>query len=150
MSKKDEIQAELKRAMLAHDDFAKTTLAGLKSAILYEEIAAGKKEIGLDDAGIETVAAREVKHREDSAKIYREAGAEDAAKKEESEAKIIAKFLPEQMSDDELAAKVGEIAGENYDPAKRGQLIGAVKKSVGNSADGARVAKAVNTFFTKK
>lgn len=149
MSKKEDIQAELKTAMLAHDDFVKTTLAVLKSAILYEEVAKNKRDEGLTDAEIESVAAREVKKREDAAKLYRDAGAVYNASKEEKEAEIIAKFLPKQLSDDELSAKVREIAGENYDALKRGQLIGAVKKAVGNAADGARVAKAVGEVFAK-
>ena len=148
--KKSEIQAKLKAAMLAHDDFAKVTLAGLKSAILYEEIARGEKDEGLSDADVEIVAAREIKKREDAAAMYRDAGATDKAEKEEREAKIISQFLPPQLSDDELMAKIHEIAGENYDASKRGQLIGAVKKTVGTAADGARVAKMVGLFFSRK
>ena len=136
--------------MLAHDDFTKVTLAGLKSAILYEEISQGKKDEGLDDAGVEIVAAREIKKREDAVTTYRDAGAIDKAEKEECEAKIISQFLPPQLSDDELMAKVRGIAGENYDDSKRGQLIGAVKKAVGTAADGARVAKMVGQFFAGK
>jgi uncharacterized protein YqeY len=148
MSKKDEINQEFKAAFQAHDDFAKTVLGGLKSAILYEEVAKGKKDEGLSDAEIENVLAREAKKRDDAIVMYRANGATENAEKEIREKAIIAKFLPAQMSDEELAAKVSEI-GASYEQSQRGQLIGAVKKSVGNSADGARVAGAVAEFFAK-
>ncbi|MFZ2560318.1 MAG: GatB/YqeY domain-containing protein [Candidatus Nanoperiomorbaceae bacterium] len=147
MSKKDEIQAMFKTAFQAHDDLAKTVLGELKSAILYEEVAQNKKATGLSDGAIEQVVARQIKQREDAATLYRQGGAPDKADQELREKAILVQFLPPQLTDEELTAKVREVAGDHYDSAKRGQLIGAVKKAVGNAADGARVAKAVQRYF---
>ena len=148
MSKKDDIQSAFKEAFIAKDDFAKTVLGGLKSAILYEEVAKGKKDSGLSDDEVISVVAKQVKQREDAAKLFTDGGAEDKAAKEIREKEVLAQFLPVQLSDEELAEKVREI-GTEFDEIKKGQLIGAVKKSVGASADGARIAKAVQDFFAK-
>lgn len=150
MSKKDEINREFKIAFKAHDDFAKTVIGGLKSAILYEEVAKNKKDEGLSDAEIEQVVAKQIKQREDAAELYAKNGAPEKAENEKNEAKILAKFLPAQLSDAELLAKIREIAESgNFAENQRGQLIGAVKKSVLNAADGGRIAKMVGEFFAK-
>ena len=134
---------------MAHDDFAKKVLGGLKSAILYDEVARNKRDEGLNDAEVEQVVIKQVKQREDAAQLYRDAGAEDKAENELREKAILAKFLPKQLSDEELMDKIREI-GVEFDSTQRGQLIGAVKKAVGNAADGGRIAKSVGEFFANK
>ena len=72
MSLKEKINADLKVSMLARDSFSTNVLRGLKAAILSEEVTKNKREEGLDDSEIESVIAREVKKRNEAAKLLDE------------------------------------------------------------------------------
>jgi hypothetical protein len=120
-------------------------LRGLKSAILYEEVAKGVRERGLDEEAILVVLTRESKKRNESAEIYQSAGANDRAAMELNEKSIIDAYLPAQLTDEELSVRVKTVLEEMGDSAQLGQAIGAVKRLVGSSADGARIAAAVKT-----
>lgn len=143
---KAQIEAEMKTALLGGDRFRGEVLRNLKAAILNEEVAKGKREEGLADADVEQVIAREVKKRGDAAILYEQNMRQDSADEERREAEILQEFLPEQLSEAELKtivdAKITELQAKG-DPKKMGQVIGAVKASVGNSADGATLARLV-------
>ena len=143
MSLKDTIQNDLKAAMLSGDRFVADVLRGLKAAVLNDEVAQNKRDMGLTDEEVEKVIAREVKKRAEAAKVYRDNGREELAQPEEQEAEVLQRYLPEQASDDEIRAAVdAAIAETGADgPAAMGQVIGAVKAKLGNSADGATVAR---------
>ncbi len=139
------IQDDTKAALLGGDRFVADTLRNLKAAILNEEVAQGKRDTGLDDAEIEKIIAREVKKRNESITLYEQNGRPDLAETERKEAEILASYLPEQLTEDELrtvvTAKIAELGAT--DPKAMGQVIGAVKQQVGTSADGALLAKIV-------
>jgi uncharacterized protein YqeY len=138
----DEINAKLKNAMLSRDQFLVGVLRDLKSAFVYEEVAKGKKDVGLDEAELEAVIAREAKKRTDAAEIYRSAGDVLKAEKEIAEREILANFLPEQLSEDELKKIIKQVIdSENFGPKDIGRVIGGVKSKVGSQADGAIIAK---------
>lgn len=145
MALKQRIQDDLKAALLGGDRFAGETLRGLKAAILSEEIAQGKRDEGLEDTAIEQVVAKEVKKRNESAALYEQNMREDAAADERREAEILMNYLPKQLSEAELKtvvdAKVAELGAT--DAKMMGQVIGAVKKDVGTSADGGMIARLV-------
>jgi uncharacterized protein YqeY len=145
MALKQRIQDDLKAALLGGDRFVGETLRGLKAAILNEEVAQNKREEGLDDATIEQIIAKEVKKRNESAAIYDQNMRQDSAADERREADILSKYLPEQLSEAELKtvvdAKVAELGAT--DVKMMGQVIGAVKKDVGNTADGGMIARLV-------
>lgn len=145
MALKDQINNDLKAALLGGDRFAGNVLRGLKAVILDEEVAQNKRDEGLDDGVIEQLIAREVKKRNESAVIYDGADRPELADNERAEAKIISNYLPQQLSEDELKVIVNRLISEMGadSAAAMGQVIGAVKKEVGNSADGATVAKLV-------
>ena len=147
----DKINADLKAAMLARDEFATTTLRGLKSAILYEEVAKGKRDTGLNDGEIENVVASEMKKRDDALKIYAAAGDDERAGKEDKENQILAKYLPAQLSSDELCEKIrGIIAKHGFDAKKDfGKIIGVAKKELGNATTGEKIANALKQEFAK-
>ncbi len=142
---KDTINADLKTALLGGNRFEGEVLRGLKAVILNEEVAQNKRDEGLDDVTIETLIVREVKKRNESAKIYDEAGRPELAENERAEAKIISVYLPKQLSEPEIKSVVVRVISELdvSGPAAMGQVIGAVKKELGSSADGATVAKIV-------
>ena len=138
---KEQINADLKTAMLARNAFETTVLRGLKASILDEEVKLGKREEGLSDAEIEMLVAREVKKRKEAASLLDEERAENELK----EAEILSKYLPEMASEEEIRAAVKDeisIMGE-VSIKQMGTIIGKMKAKFGNSADGAVLAKIV-------
>lgn len=142
---KTRLAADLKAAMLARDSFLSDTLKGLKAAILNEEIAKNKREEGLGDAEIEVILAREAKKRNEAAELYDQGGNSEMAEKERKEKTIIDRYLPEQLSDDELQKLVEQAISDTGANSMQdmGKVIGAVKAKAGNSADGSLIAKLV-------
>lgn len=145
MTLKDRINADLKTAMIARDEFKTTTLRGVKAAILNEEVAKNVREAGLDDASIEQVIAREAKKRDEAAKLFEQGGNQASADKERAEKELLGAYLPTQMTPGELEPIIEEIIAEQKPEGMKdmGRVIGAVKARVGNSADGALVAELV-------
>jgi uncharacterized protein YqeY len=125
---KERINADLKSAMIARDELTTQTLQGLKSAILYEEVAKKVRETGLDEAAIEQVIAREVKKRDEAAELFDKGGNAASAEKERTEKKVLAVYLPEQMSEEELSAVVATTISELKPdgPKDMGRVIDAV------------------------
>lgn len=138
---KEQINADLKTAMLARNAFETTVLRYLKASILDEEVKLGKREEGLNNDEIETLVAREVKKRKEAAGLLDEERAENELK----EAEILSKYLPEMASEDEIRAAVkAEISAMGEASIKQmGAIIGKMKAKFGNSADGAVLAKIV-------
>lgn len=142
---KDTIQSDLKAAMLSGDKTRVSILNMVKSSILNEEIAKGIRGTGLEDDAVLQLLQKEVKKRTDAAEMYKKAGDEDRSKTEFFESEVIAKYLPQQLSDDELEAIVEDqiSAIKPEVPKDMGRVIGAVKAKVGQQADGARIAQMV-------
>ncbi len=148
MSLIEKITADLKAAMLARDEFTTMTLRGLKSAILYEEVEKGKRDEGLTDEEIQVVVAREVKKRDDAAKLYVSAGEQDRADKEVKENEILAVYLPTQLSSDELRTVIGNIIAENnFEQKDMGKIIAATKAKVGLAASGEKIVTTLKQEF---
>ena len=142
---KDKISNDLKAALLSGDRFMGEVLRGLKAVILNEEIAQGKRETGLDDSVIEQLIAREVKKRNESASLYDDANRLELSANERAEAKIMMNYLPAQLSEDDISIVVDRVIGglSATNSSQMGQVIGVVKKELGNTADGALIAKLV-------
>jgi uncharacterized protein YqeY len=148
MSLKDTIQADLKTAMLAKDQEKVSVLRGLKSAILYEEVAAKNdrvRETGLPDDQIIALFQKEAKKRQESADLFAQGGNQEKADAELTEKKIIEEYLPAQFSEDEIRELITVIETENGAVTKEtmGATIAAVKARSGGAADGATVARLV-------
>ncbi len=131
--------------MLAGDAPRVECLRGLKSAILYAEVAAGKRDEGLSDTEIEALLAKEAKKRQESAELYVQGGSQVRADKELSEKAIIEQYLPKQMSADDIAQVIDTVIAELGLGGMQamGKVIGEVKKRCGNAADGAIIATLV-------
>lgn len=152
---KDKINNDLKTALLGGNRFDGEVLRGLKAVILNEEVAQGKRDEGLDDSTIEQLIAREVKKRNESADIYDGAGRGELATIERTEAKVLSNYLPEQLSEEKIKEVIIRVIGELNASgpsvmglpvltiSQAGQVIGAVKKELGNTSDGATIAKLV-------
>jgi len=145
VSLKAQLDNDLKAALLGGDRFRAEVLRGLKAAILNEEVAKGLREEGLDDTSIETLIVREVKKRADSATQYEAAGRPELVEAEQAESKVIEAYLPEQTSEDDVKKVIQETitAMGVSGPQAMGQVIGAVKSKLGNSADGGTIARLV-------
>lgn len=150
MSIKEQIEIDLKTAMLAGEKDRVTTLRGLKSTILYAEVAAGKRDEGLDEQSVIGLMQKEAKKRQESADLYVQGGNQEKADSELTEKNIIEAYLPEQLSEaeiiqliDEEMAKIGQ-----PNPQQMGQIIGAVKAASKGNADGALIARLVRERIT--
>lgn len=145
MALKEQINNDLKAALLGGNRFAGEVLRGLKAVILNEEVAKGRRDEGLDDSVIEQLIVREAKKRNESAAIYDGANRPELATQERSEAEIMAKYLPKQLSEDEIKSVVVRVISELgvSGQSAMGQVIGAVKKELGNTADGSLIAQIV-------
>lgn len=149
MSLREQITADFKQAMLDHDEVKKTTLNGLKSAIRYKEV---EKGVGaeLGDTEIEAVVASQVKSRNGSIAIYEQSGETERANKERAERDILMAYLPKQLTDDELKAKVAAIIEQGgFTQADFGKIMGKAKAEIGNAAEGGAIAAAVKGYFAQ-
>lgn len=150
MSLKQQLDQDLKTALLAGDKQTATTLRGLKSAILNIEIEKGVRDKGLSDEEITTVLAKEAKKRQESADMYQQGGSQERVDSELAEKAIIEQYLPQQLSDEELTEIITKVVADTgaAGPQAMGQVIGAVKGQVGGQADGGRIAQLVKAQLT--
>ena len=139
---RDELQADLKAAMIARDELKKTTLSGLKSAIKYAEIDAGHE---FNDDEIIKLLMKEAKKRRESIELYKQGGNQESADKEAAELEIIEGYLPDAPSEEEVAKAVeAAIASTGASSMQdMGKVMGAVKGQLGDTVDGGLVAKLV-------
>lgn len=140
-----QIEQDLKTALLSGDKDLATTLRCLKSSILYEEVAQGQRDKGLDDQAIIGVLKKEAKKRQDSADLYDQGNEAERRDKELAEKEVIDKYLPAELSDeainkliDDVVTKTGPLTQQTM-----GVAIGQVKAASNGAADGSRVAQLV-------
>jgi hypothetical protein len=148
MALKERINTDLKTALLGGDKFLAEVLRGIKSVILNEEIAKNVRENGLKDAEIEQLLQKEAKKRVESAELFARGGNMESSEKELREKAVLEQYLPQQISDEDLKAAVDQAIADAGEGAQMGQIIGAVKAKVGNTADGGRIAAEVKKHLT--
>ena len=146
MSLSEDIMAALKTAMKSKDKVALTALRAVKSAILLAQTESGAKE-ELTEAQELKILQKQVKQRKDSAAIYLEQGREDLAEPELAEAKVIAQFLPEAMSEDEVAKVVEAIITKIGAQGMKdmGKVMGLVSAELAGKADGKTISNIVRS-----
>ena len=146
---KDRLQADLTTAMKARDELTTATLRMVLTAVGNEEVA-GKAARELSDDEVLKVVGREAKKRREAATAFRDGGRPDRAERELAEEEVLARYLPAQLSDDELAGLVQQAVAETG--ASGPQAMGAVMKALGprvaGRAEGGRVAAAVRAALT--
>src|ERR1700679_199192 len=104
----ERIEKDIKTALLGGDAQRVSVLRGLKSTLLNEKVAKGKRDTGLTDEEVLPILSKEAKKRQESADLYKQGNDETRATAELSEKKIIEEYLPEQLSEDEIAKLVDE------------------------------------------
>ena len=135
----ERIQSDLTAAMKAKQEPQRTVLRSLSAALKNASIEAGGE---LDDAKEAAVIAKQLKQREESAAAAKERP--ELAEREHAEAEIIKRYLPEQLSDDEVDAAVAAAITETgaSGPGDIGKVMGALKaKTAGRADQGAVAAK---------
>jgi len=149
MSLEQKIIPELKAAMLAKDEKTVRSLRAIKAAIIVAKTAEGAKgEINEDDEI--KLLQKLVKQRKDSLEIFQQQHREDLAAKEAEEIAVIEKFLPRQLSADELRAEIARIIKETgaSSPAEMGKVMGAANKALAGRADGKTISGIVKELLT--
>jgi uncharacterized protein YqeY len=138
----EQLTEDMKTSMKAGDSERTGILRLLRGALKNEEIKVGHV---LDEDEALKVLQREAKQRRDSIEAYQGAGREDLAAKERYELEAIGGYLPEAMSDDELAKLVDEVIAETgaTDVKQMGAVIGGVMKRAGARAEGGVVSRLV-------
>ena len=118
--------------------------------LIVSELQKAHKEASGADADEVAVLQRERKRRLESAEAYRDAGRDDLARTEETEAELISRYLPEQLPDDELRAIVGDTVAETgaSSPQDMGRVMAVVMPRVQGRADGKRVSALVKEKLT--
>ena len=152
-SLKAQLRADLTAAMKARDELVKSTLRMTLTAIGTAEVA-GTQARELSDDEVLKVIAKEAKKRAESAEAFAGAGRDELAAQERAEGEVLARYLPTQLSDDELAAiartAVDETAaelGQQPGPRQMGQVMRRANAAAAGRAEGGRVAAAVKALL---
>ena len=142
MSVLDQVQDDVKAALKAGD---RERVHALR--LIADALQKAEKDDGGDPV---EVLQRERKRRLEAAEAYRDGGRTDAADAEDREAEIISSYMPEQLSDEELNAIVGDAVAQSgaSSPQEMGKVMSAVMPEVKGRADGKRVSAAVKEMLT--
>jgi hypothetical protein len=142
MTLSDRIESAMRDAMRARDERRTQTLRMAMAAAHNQKIARGRD---LTDDEVIDVLTKQVKQRHESIEMYRAGGREDRAAAEEAEAAILAEFLPEQLSQDEIASLVRTAIAETgaSAPSDMGRVMGWLAPHTRGRADGRTVSEVV-------
>lgn len=150
MSLEQKIMTDLKAAMIAKDEAALRSLRAVKAAILLAKTAEGAGgELKEDDEM--KLLQKLVKQRKDSLEIFQQQNRADLAKKEEEEIAVIEKFLPKQLSAEEIKVAIEKIITTvgATSPADMGKVMGAATKQLAGKADGKTISALVKELLSK-
>jgi uncharacterized protein YqeY len=150
MALEQQITTELKTAMLAKDEKALRSLRAIKAAILLAKTSEGAGGEIKEEDEIKLLQ-KLVKQRKDSLEIFQQQNRADLAQKEQEEIEVIEKFLPKQLSPEELKALLVKIVAEvgATSPADMGKVMGAATKQLAGKADGKAISAAVKELLAK-
>jgi uncharacterized protein len=150
MSLEQKIMADLKTAMLARDEKSLRGLRAIKAAILLAKTSEGAGGELKEDDEIKLLQ-KLVKQRKDSLEIYQQQKRIDLAQKEQEEIEVIEKFLPKQLSAEELQLEIKKIIAETgaTSSADMGKVMGTATKKLSGKADGKTISATVKELLSK-
>jgi len=150
MNLEQKIMAELKTAMLAKDEKTVRSLRAIKAAIIVAKTAEGAGGELKEEDEVKMLQ-KLVKQRKDSLEIFTQQNRGDLASKEQEEIEVIEKFLPKQLSADELKEEVRKIIEQSgaSSPAEMGKVIGLANKQLAGRADGKTISLVVKEMLSK-
>jgi len=142
--------AELKTAMLAKDEKTVRSLRAIKAAILLAKTAEGGSGELKDEDEIKLLQ-KMVKQRKDSLEIFQQQNRIDLARKEQEEIEVIERFLPTQMSSEELQLEIKKVIAETgaTSSADMGKVMGVATKKLAGKADGKTISTMVKELLAK-
>lgn len=148
MNMKEELMKELKESMQQKDTLRKDTITMLRAAILKVEKDT-QKELALEE--MQAIVAKEIKNRKESITEFEKGSREDLIEKTNKEIEILTKYLPEQLTNDEILALIkNAIASTSASSIKdMGKVMGAIKTAVSGKADGKVVSDLVRAELSK-
>lgn len=149
MSLKEQIEADIKKAMLAKDKDDLRALRAIKSMILLAQTEKGASE-GLSKDAEMKILQKAAKQRTDSIALYREQNRDDLADTEQAELEVIKRYLPEQMSEEDLASTISEIIAKTGASSMRdmGKVMGLASKELAGKADGKTISQVVKKLLS--
>jgi hypothetical protein len=144
----EKINADLKAAMLAKDEIGLRGIRAIKAAILMAQTETGASKDLTPEKEI-AILQKLVKQRKDSITIFEQQNRTDLADKEKEEVAVIEKYLPAQMSEDEIEAMVKEIITSTGAAGMKdmGKVMGAASKSMAGKADGTLISQVVKKLL---
>jgi len=144
----DKISEDIKKSMLAKDKLRTETLRGVKKEFIEAKTAKGAEGDFTDEQAIKILQKMQ-KQRKDAAEIFETQNRADLAEKEILEVAIIAEYLPQPMSEQELEAAVLEIIKEcGATSAKEmGKVMGAASKALSGKSDGKAISAMVKKLL---
>lgn len=150
MSLEQKIMTDLKAAMLAKDEAGLRSLRAVKAAILLAKTSEGSTGELKEEDEIKLLQ-KLVKQRKDSLEIFQQQNRSDLARKEEEEIAVIEKFLPKQMSQEELREEIAKIISTTgaSSPADMGKVMGVATKQLAGKADGKAISALVKELLAK-
>lgn len=145
----DRISNDIKGAMLAKDKVRLETLRGIKKEFLEAKTAKGADGTLTDDQATK-IMAKMVKQRKETAQIYAEQNRPELAENELAEAAVIEEYLPKQLSDEELTARLKEIIAQTgaTSAKERGKVMGVASKALAGQADGKVISAKVRELLS--
>ncbi|MCB0429258.1 MAG: GatB/YqeY domain-containing protein [Flavobacteriales bacterium] len=149
MSLTEDIDRDIKAAMLAREQDKLTALRAVKAALLLARTEKGSgHELQADDEA--RILQKLIKQRQESADIYVQQNRGDLAEKEKFEANVIAAYLPEQLSEEEISAKVQEIITKTGANGMKdmGKVMGMASRELAGKADNKIVAAVVKQLLS--
>jgi len=149
MAALNNLTTEIKEAMKAKNVLALEALRAIKSAVLLLKSEAGASEELTEGQEIKLLQ-KLVKQRRDSATIFREQNRVDLAEPEEAQAEIIAKFLPEQLSEEEVKSLIEAIISQTGATSMKdmGKVMGMASKQLAGKADGKTISTLVKQLLS--
>lgn len=150
MSLEQQIQADIKAAMIAKDKVALAAVRAVKAAILLAKTAEGDVKEHLEDSDVVKLVQKLVKQRRESAQIYSQQNRQDLADNELAEAKVMEKYLPAALSEAQVEDAVKAIIAETgaSSMADMGKVMGVATKRLAGQADGRLVSTIVRKLLS--
>ena len=145
-----QIQADMVAAMKAKETVRLASLRAIKAAIMLAKTAEGATG-EVDDAAVVKIIQKLVKQRKESAQQYTDAGRPELAENELAEASCMEVYLPKQLSEAEVEAKLAEIIAEvgASQPSDMGKVMGVATKRLAGLAEGRLISTLVKKLLTK-
>ena len=147
----DQISEDIKSAMLARDKVTLEALRGIKKEFLEAKTAKGSNGELPDDKAL-AIIRKLLKQRRDSAEIYTQNGRPELAEAELAESHVLERYLPKQLSEEELMPIVRATAQENgiTDPKQGGRLVGILCNQLAGKADGKLIGEVVKKVLASE